>query len=411
MKIRKKTQLHVVRDDEEMMINRLMTELDDEDGVTANEEIKDKKLKRKKILTRVAIASAGIVVLALIMYFWTYSSANIVTSYHTVMESNNSYQQFAEGVLKYSRDGIAYLDRKSEEIWNHPYQIKNPMIEIYKKTAAVADKGGNYIAVFDEKGIKGEMQTALPIEKIAVSKQGIVCALLKNENSPKIVCYDVAGNILVELKTAFVGTGYPMDISISEKGTTLLVSYMCVENGEMSTKIVYYDFSGEAKTGKKYEAKTDVYKSMLAPTVFFMNDSISAVVCDERLLLYKGTEKPELVQEILLEKKIKSVFHSEKYIGLILKNEGKAGYELCLYNTAGRKVMSEDFVGDYTHAKIDGGKVLMYDGKKCSIFTRTGIHRFEGEISSNILEIFPTNGINKYIVMNENGMEIVRFVK
>ena len=54
---------------------------------------------------------------------------------------------------------------------------------------------------------------------------------------------------------------------------------------------------------------------------------------------------------------------------------------------------------------------LMYDGKKCSVFTRTGVHRFEGELNSNILEMFPMTGINKYIVMSENGMEIVRFVK
>jgi hypothetical protein len=411
MKIRRKTQLHVVRDDEEMMINRLLTELDDEDNVTAEEEIKDKKSKRKKILIRTAIAGGAVLLLSVVMYFWTYTSANIVTSHQTVMESNNSYQQFAKGVLKYSRDGIAYLNRKNEEIWNHPYQIKNPMIERYKETAAVADKGGNYIAVFDEKGVKGEMQTSLPIEKVAVSKQGIICALLKNENSPKIVCYDAVGNILAELKTSFVGTGYPMDISISENGTMILVSYMSIEKGEMSTKIVYYDFSGETKANKQYEVKTDVYKGMLAPTVFFINESESVVVCDERLLLYKGTEKPEIAHDIPLEKKIKSVFYSEKYIGLILKNEGAAGYELCLYNTAGRKVMSEDFVGDYTHAKIDGGKVLMYDGKKCSVFTRTGVHRFEGELNSNILEMFPMTGINKYIVMSENGMEIVRFVK
>lgn len=412
MKLKKKTQLHLVRDDEEVMINRLLSELNDEDAATDElEKNRHKKINKKKLLIRTGIAGAIVATLALVMYFWTYSSANTVTSYQTEMASNNGYQQFAEGVLKYSRDGIAYLNRKSEEIWNHPYQIKTPMIECYQETAAVADKGGNYIAVFDEKGVKGEMQTALPIEKIAISKQGIVSALLKNENSPKIVCYDVAGNVLVELKTTFTGTGYPMDISISENGTMLLVSYMCVENGAITTKIVYYDFSGEAKANKEYEAVIDDYKGVLAPTVFFMNESMSAVVCDDRVLLYKGTGKPELSQDIRLEKEIKSVFHNEKYVGLILKNEGKAGYELCLYNTAGRKVMSEDFVGDYTHAKIDGGQVLMYDGKKCSVFTRTGVHRFDGEINSNILEIFPTSGINKYIVMSENGMEIVRFVK
>ena len=252
------------------------------------------------------------------------------------------------------------------------------------------------------------IQTSLPIEKVAVSEQGIVSALLKNENAPKIVCYDAAGNMLVELKTSFTGTGYPMDVSISSDGTLLLVPYMCVENGKVITRIVYYSFAGETSVNKEFEVVKDSYEGMIAPTAFFVDDSISVVVGDDRLLLYKGKSNPTLFQTIVLEKEIKSVFHNDKYVGLVLKNEGKAGYELCLYNTSGKKVLSEEFTGDYTNAKIEKGQVIMYDGKKCCIFTRFGLHRFNGEINSNILEIFPVAGINKYIVMSENGMEIIR---
>ena len=53
----------------------------------------------------------------------------------------------------------------------------------------------------------------------------------------------------------------------------------------------------------------------------------------------------------------------------------------------------------------------MYGGTQCSVFTRAGIHRFEGEMDDPILEMFPVFGVNKYIVMNANGMEVVRFVK
>ena len=414
MKLRRKAELHVVRDEEEIMINKLLSELRDEDKTSEelDEQIKEKRRQAKKKTLLITIGAAvACIAIFLLVYLQTYTSANTVTSYHTEESSNNGYRQFSNGVLKYSRDGIAYLNRKSEEIWNYPYQIKNPFVETYKETAIVADKGGNYILVFDDEGVKGEIQTSLPIEKVSVSEQGIVSVLLKNENSPQIVCYDAAGNLLVELKTAFSGTGYPMDISISEDGTLLLVTYMSIVAGNMMTKVVYYDFSGENTATKEYEAVTDTYEGMLAPSAFFMNESLSVVVGDDRLLFYKGKEKPELSVTVELEKEIKSVFHSEKYVGLILKNEGKAGYELCLYNTSGRKVLSEDFTGDYTNVKIDGGQVLMYDGKKCSVFTHTGIHRFEGEIQSNILEIFPTSGVNKYIVMSENGMEIVRFVK
>ena len=92
-------------------------------------------------------------------------------------------------------------------------------------------------------------------------------------------------------------------------------------------------------------------------------------------------------------------------------DERKEGYELCLFNTSGKKVLSEDFTGDFTSVKLSGSQVLMYDGKKCSMITRLGTRRFEGEFNNNILEIFPAFGINKYIVMDANGMEDIRLIK
>ena len=53
----------------------------------------------------------------------------------------------------------------------------------------------------------------------------------------------------------------------------------------------------------------------------------------------------------------------------------------------------------------------MYDGNNCSIFLKSGIQKFEGEMETNIREIFPIMGVNKYIVINANGMENVRLVK
>ena len=53
----------------------------------------------------------------------------------------------------------------------------------------------------------------------------------------------------------------------------------------------------------------------------------------------------------------------------------------------------------------------MYEGKKCSIFMRNGILKFDGEMENNIMEIFPVSGVNKYIVMSADGMKKVRLVK
>ena len=417
MKKKDKENLNVIEDTEEItniIVNRALEEFDEDDGTMEEIAERIRKHKRRFRIKVLLIISAFLFVSIgsfLLIYLQTYTEVRVVDTRKSGDSDNNNYRQFADGVLKYSRDGVALLNRKGEEVWNQPYQIKIPMVEIYKESGAIADKGGNDVVVFDKKGWRGEIHTDYPIEKIAVSARGIVSMILKNENSPKIVCYDAAGNLLVELKTSFTGTGYPMDLGISEDGKLLLVTYMCVQDGVVTSKINYYNFDGEKETSKDYEVLEEIYKDMIAPTAFFLNDSVSVVAGSNQLLFYKGKETPVLAQTVTLNKQIKSVFHSNRYVGLVLKNEGKAGYELCLYNASGKKLMSQDFTGDYSNIKIDGSQVILYDGKKCSIFSRTGIHKFEGEMSHNILEIFPMAGVNKYIVMNANGMEVVRLVK
>ncbi|MDO4473658.1 MAG: DUF5711 family protein [Eubacteriales bacterium] len=420
MKIRKKTTLNVVKNTEDStdaVIDQVLEELRKEDeeessGSTENHMMESKKKIRKK---RIAIGIAAVVVVTaafLVIQMQTYSTARISTTYACDDSGNNSYLQFSNGVLKYSRDGIAFLDRKGEERWNQPYQIKSPIVATYyDKAIVVADKGGNDMLVLDNEGLKGELHANLPIKKVSVSAQGIVCAVLGDEGSPKIVCYDAAGNILVELTTSLKGTGYPMDASMSEDGKMLLVSYLCIENNKIVTKVVYYDFDGKKNNVQDYEVTSDRYEDVAAAEVFFMNKKESAVICDDKILFYRGEKTPKLTETVLLNKKIKSVFHDQKYVGLILKNEGKAGYELCLFNTSGKKLLSQEFVGDYSNVKIDQGQVMMYDGKKCRVFAKNGLEKFDGEMSEPIYEMFPVVGVNKYVVMSPNGMNVIRFVK
>lgn len=418
MRHKKKADIRVVRNTEDVtdaVINKVLAELRQEDGIVedAGKQAHQKKKGRR---VRITVIIAIVLVIAaasfLVIHLQTYTSSREIAFYENNSDGNAGYRQFADGVLRYSKDGIALVNRKGHESWNQSYQIKNPIINTYyNKAAVVADKGGNSIVVLDRNGLKGEIETTLPIEKAVVSAQGIVCAILKNGATPSIICYDATGNLLVELATSLTGTGYPLDISISEDGKLLLVSYLSVQNGQVVTRVKYYNFEGEKISNQEYEVTADDYEGMAAGTAFFMNEKTSVVVGDDRLLFYGGEGEPELAETIKLDKKIKSVFHSEYYVGLILKNGGRTGYELCLFNTSGKKVLSEEFTGDYSNVKIVGGQVLMYDGKKCSVFTRTGIHKFNGELGSNILEIFPVLGVNKYIMINANGMEVIRFVK
>lgn len=402
------------QDPTDKIVDRILGELRKEDHpeTEAMEEAKRQKRKRWKktgiIAGSILAVSIGIY---LLINLQTYTSVRTVDTYPVSGAASNEYKQFADGVLKYSRDGISYLDQKGSEVWNQPYQIQNPVVDVNETSGAVADKGGNAILVFDEEGLRGEIETDLPIEKISVSEQGIVSVILIDESSSQILCYDAAGNILVEHKTSVNGTGYPMDAALSPDGEILQVLYLYTQDGTITSRVAYYNFGQEGESETDHQVTEQEYKDVVMADGFFMNQSVSAAVGDNMLTVFRGKSVPEEAVKVEIDKEIKSVFHSQKYIGMILKNEGKEGYELRLYNDRGQMAMSEDFSGDYSNVKICGSQVIMYDGKNCSIFTRGGIQKFEGEMNSNILEIFPVAGVNKYIVMNENGMEVVRLVK
>ena len=393
---------------------RIVRELKKSDQPKTEEQEQFEKARKKrwkKTSLIAAVVAALAVGVYLLINLQTYTSARALDTYTVSGASGSAYEQFADGVLKYSRDGISYLNQHGEEMWNQPYQMKNPVVDVNGSSAAVADKGGNAVLVFNEEGVRGETQTNLPIERVRVSEQGIVSVILTDENEARVLCYDAAGNLLVENKTSMNGTGYPLDVALSPDGETMQVLYLYTEAGAVKSRVIYYNFgeSGEEKTDHLVAQME--YEDTVMASGFFMDENISVAVGDNRLTIYRGGNVPEETENIEIKKQIKSVFHNEKYIGMVLKNEGKEGYELRLYNTRGQVAMSENFTGDYSHVKLCGSQVIMYDGKNCSIFTRGGIRKFDGEMNSNILEIFPVPGVNKYIVMNENGLEVVRLVK
>lgn len=341
----------------------------------------------------------------------TYTKVNTMDSVKMEETTSGAYVSFADGVLRYSKDGIVLIGANGKEQWNQPSQLKNPMIDVCEDTAVVADKGGTSIMVFQKKGLKGEIKTTLPIEKIAVSAQGIVGVILRDETSPKVRCYDAAGNVLAEQKVSVTGNGYPVSIDMSSDGYKMLVSYMNVQSGAINSTVAFYTFAKEGGEDSEHKMQGESFQNEIIPMTKFMNPTTAFAVSNETLFLYKGSNEVKPDQKIALGKTIKNAFHSEKYIGFVLQNHDNGLYELRLYNMSGKVVMSKEIEESYSNVKIAGEEVIMYEGNKCSIYLRNGIRKFQGELEENILEITPLFGINKYLVMKPEELTVVRLVK
>src|SRR5699024_1949926 len=337
----------------------------------------------------------------------TYDRARSASTYKNDISDTNSYVEFAGGIVRYNRDGVVFLNRKNEEQWIQSTQLQNPIIEVKDKTFAVADRGGNNILVFTEDGLKGEIETTLPIEKITVSEQGIVSAILRNENSPRILTYDAAGNILVEQQVTMSSMGYPVALALSDDGNTLAVSYLYTEGTSLGSRVVYYNFGEAGREKADNTVASDEYSGEIAADIFFMGNDRSVAVGDNSFIIYEGLETPEKVKEVTLNREIRSVFHSDRYIGFILLNEEKSGYEVSLYDRSGNQVIRKPVSGEYAHVKIDGDEIIMFDGSRCCIMTDTGVMKFQGNLNVEALEMFGALGLNRYYVMSVDELKVI----
>ncbi len=365
----------------------------------------------KQIGIALILIAAALIVVCFVLRNTTYQYAEVVKTYDNKTTHNGKYIKYADGVLEYSRDGIAMLTKTGEEIWNQPCQMGNPMAQTCENAAVVADKGGTNIYVFQRDGLKGEIQTTKPIEKVTVSAQGIVAVILQNESNPMIICYDAKGNLLAELNTSLSKTGYPVAIALSEDGKVLLVSYLCTRgNGVLST-VSFYNFEKGNEGNTNYQVAQKEYVDTIVPTVAFIDKDTSLLVTDKSLVVYEGLDEPKEVQAIVVKKEIQSVAYDDEYIAMVLRNSGETKHELCLYRYNGKKMMSVDVEGEYTDLKIEKNQVFLYDEKKCAIYNNAGVCKFKGNLEVNILDMFPSSGFNKYTVISASGFQQIQLAK
>lgn len=374
------------------------------------EKIRKKRL-RKIVLITIAIIIAAIVGIYFFLKYQTYSYMQVIDTYESKSTDNADYKQCMEGVLRYSKDGVALLSKKGEEIWNQPCQMRNPIVEMCGDSVAVGDKGGTSIFVFEKKGLKGEMQTTRPIEKLTVSSQGIVGAILKDEEIPKVMCYDAKGNVLVEHNVSPKSTGYPIDIALSEDGKLLLVSYLCVDGNKLTSKVTYYYFGEGTEDKANYQVLEKEFSGAVVPVTTFLDRNTSMVVADNGLYFFEGLRQPEESISIVWEEEIQGIAYNDKLIAVVLKSKDSSGYKLHIYNKDGEELSSVDLEREYTHIKVVEDQVILFDAEMCSIYVKNGVHKYEGKMEERIMEIFPLAGLNKYMAINASGFQEVRLVQ
>lgn len=359
-----------------------------------------------------AIVLALVVIIVGISIFKSYSSYDgyrVLSSIKVDSSSSSKYLPYQDFVIKYSGDGISYIDSDGT-VWDETYQMKTPVVDICEEYIAVADKNSNDILIFDKDGKRGKITTSFPIIKVEIAKQGVVAALLEDKNSNYIEVFDKEGNKLISHKTLLDENGYPLDFSISDDGEKMAVSYLAVNNGAMESKMVFYNFSSKAKNSTdKIVGEHKQYKEELVPLVKFISNSDVIAVGENSLSIYSIKNKSFLDEDIKIKDEIQKVFYSEKYVGFVLENNNsKNPYRIEVYDLNGNRKMKTEIKLDYDNVEFSGDNILMYDDMNCRLISFNGVEKYKTTFRGEMNGIVPVDGSRTFLFMTRSKIQKVR---
>lgn len=363
--------------------------------VEANaEEVDEKIYEHRKAVFWKAIWALGILTVVLIAFgLWTslrtFSSYDVRSSVERTDSAASSFTSFEGYLVKYSNDGIVCTDDAGELVWNQSFEMSSPHISICKSYLAVYDQGGMEIYIMNENGVKNRIETNRPIQRACVASQGTIAVLMKEGTTSYLKLYDQKGTELANGEFYGDQGGFAVDIAFSYDAQKLAVDMVDVSDGTIKSTINFYNFGSVGQNEINNNVGTYSFSDMLIPEIAYVSDDRMIAFADTEVIIFSGSQKPQILKEIYFENEIQSVFHNEKYIGVVQSNYDEEGtHHIRVFDMRGNEVTSADTEMAYREIEfLDNNEVCARNQNECQIFTKHGIRKFAYTFDKELYQV------------------------
>lgn len=378
-----------------------------------NEKIQNDRVKRKRIIFMLVIC--GLLLVAAFMFVnrrRQYSGYKVVESSQTDYENTANYIEFSENLLKYTQDGVSYINAKGDTVWTTGINMKIPVAVSSGNYAVVADMNGNSVCIFSAEGQVSSQTMPYPICDVDVGDQGAFVVVLESDKTNYINMYNRKGEIIYEIQTTIDKSGYPLDISISDNGEKLFTSFLNVGNNVMENNLAAYNF-GEVGQNSNADRVVGGYKfsDQIFSKVEFVNNDTVVAFGTKSIEIYAMKEKPNLRKSITFDKEIRSILYGEDFIGVIQKETGqdtKHLYTVSVYNLRGKREFASYVDFEYDNIFTTKDEIILSGGNDCLILRQNGSVKFQGKLPGRIKSIVPSGKHLEYVVVCDNETMVIK---
>lgn len=337
-----------------------------------------------------------------------FTKTEVVWSKEDVGSESASYSTFGDEILKVTGEGVQAIDTSGNVLWNYSYSMQSPHVFVRENYGAIADIQSQTAVIFNAEGVTGKVSTTQPILAFSVSNHGVLVLETDDTDASSISFYDSSGAALdIRIKTKLDGDGFPLSLSLTPKGTGLVMSTIRLEEGAWKNRVVFYNFDVGKSESDRIVGTFD-YDSTMFAEVQYLSDSRAVAFGDNQVNIYslRNERNPSLVKSISCSANILSVFTSETRIGVITQ-EGTSGKTLRVYDDDGREKFETEIRFSYDSVEFSGKYVVLCGGSECMILSPGGRIKYQGGMQASIQKLIMT-GSDSCIVFSGTTMEKIR---
>lgn len=362
-------------------------------------ELKQKiRIHRMKILILIFILVG--VAIGLLFAAFLYFENKVYTDYEILEQVERreteaaEYEEFQGNVLQYTQDGAVYSSIAGEVFWNQTYEMESPRITMCEDYLAIYEQGGNRIYIMNTIGQQGTIQTTIPVQRVSIAREGTVAVLMEDSQTSYIHMYNKDGRQLAGGELHIENSGYPLDLALSRDAQKLAVSMLDIHEASVKSTVVFYNYGTVGQNEIDNIVGSYTYDDMIIPSIHFVTNDRLLAFGDTKVLIFEGTQKPAVMQEIKCDKNILSVYYNEDYFGLVYDNPDSAkGYLTNIYNMKGRLVLEQKFDLDYTDIGfLQNGLLCIQNENSVQLYTMRGSKRFEYTFDRSIYDVISGSG-------------------
>lgn len=378
----------------------------------------DEKIRdhRRGIFWRVVWVVGIFAVMLIAFGLWealrVYEDYEVTSSVERTDSEASRFEEFCGNIVKYSNDGIVYMDGENELIWNQSFEMNTPRMSKCENYMAIYDMGGTDIFIISDSGVQREIETTMPIRKVCVARQGTIAVLLKEGTVSYVKLYDRKGKELAS--GAFYGNqgGFPIDIAFSYDAQKLAVDMVDVADGNMKSTIAFYNFGSVGQNEINNNVGTYSYSDVFIPLIEYVSDERMLAFGDKEIIVFGGAQKPEISKEIFIEGEMESVFYDEKYIGITQSNHDEANSKhITIYDMRGNRVMETETDMPYENIGfLSNHEVCLTSKYECEIYTIHSVKKFSYTFDEEIYKILYRGIGSNYIFIMDGATEEVRLI-